>query len=668
LKGSSLMSYPNIPFKSYCWCIGTTSFRTDKLNLKIERQLDLLHAFRKLDENIGAVWEGNNALQERYYDYMRNNGFLTGNAKRKGKDAREKTSGLVDIGLIDNQRELTDVGFELLELSKKGNFKINNEFRIPADSFIYFKQLLKTSVIVDGKVVRPLIILAKVLSEVDYLTLCEFAYLLPLCVDRESTKSIIESIPKIRNHELTIDELIIHTLMSKENYQEAFSLFMSNLVDEDLICTVGMNRKSRKYDKSYFYFYQLLKDVVLHNNSDSIYPLYKASKKINGKAGTLWRKLLFNTSSSKTIAKTPADVLKNCNILKSKDLSDFKMYFFYNMHLFKAKATLNDYRDLNRRYFRITDTVLFEDDKVQFDIIPKYFFKSKSNALLNIAFEISDLLHKNSTMIEISPIFTYSNEPLFSGIRDDYGFNVRTVSEALNVIDDERYRRFNHLIDTKFPDNILLKLLDNFESRNDNEIFLTVTDNADIPTIFEYILGIIWYKVSERKGDILKYMNLSLEANLLPKSHASGGSADIEYYYPQTEYYPEHYLLLEATLAENTNQRRMEMEPVSRHLGEHIIKSGNKNTYCVFASTSLHRNVISDFRNRRTYEYYSDEYETCVNGLKILPLQTSALKGLIKNGKQYSEIYSILDEAYQSSEPIPTWYEKLEQKLISSDC
>lgn len=58
-----------------------------------------------------------------------------------------------------------------------------------------------------------------------------------------------------------------------------------------------------------------------------------------------------------------------------------------------------------------------------------------------------------------------------------------------------------------------------------------VTDNADIPTIFEYVLGILWYKTSERHGKILDYMKLSLDADLLPKTHAAGGEADIVYEY-----------------------------------------------------------------------------------------------------------------------------------------
>lgn len=54
-------------------------------------------------------------------------------------------------------------------------------------------------------------------------------------------------------------------------------------------------------------------------------------------------------------------------------------------------------------------------------------------------------------------------------------------------------------------------------------------------------------------------MKLSLDSNLLPVTHAAGGEADIVYEYPETKDFPRHSLLLEATLADSTNQRRMEM-------------------------------------------------------------------------------------------------------------
>ena len=52
-----------IGFKSYCWAIGTTSYRTDNFNLSIEEQLHLLRQFRELEENKNKKWGNNKKLQ-----------------------------------------------------------------------------------------------------------------------------------------------------------------------------------------------------------------------------------------------------------------------------------------------------------------------------------------------------------------------------------------------------------------------------------------------------------------------------------------------------------------------------------------------------------------------------------------------------------------------------
>ena len=77
-------------------------------------------------------------------------------------------------------------------------------------------------------------------------------------------------------------------------------------------------------------------------------------------------------------------------------------------------------------------------------------------------------------------------------------------------------------------------------------------------------------------------MNLSLEADLLPKTHAGGGEADIVWKYEMTYEYPKHTLLIEATLADGQNQRRMEMVPVSRHLGDYVWHIMKTKHMCVY--------------------------------------------------------------------------------------
>ena len=642
---------PNvIPYKSFCWSLGTTSFRTKNFNKTIEEQLALLDEFWTLEENKGQSWSGNKELQTRYYDFIKTKGFVEGEAGNKPKDAREKTSGLVDIGLIDDGRKLSDVGKALLKISTENDFSSDNQFQIDKDSFIYLKQLLKTYYTIDGRIVRPFLVLLHLLSKFDYLTLDEYTYLLPLCIGENETVEIINGISRLRSNATSIDQIIINRLMGMSNYKTALDYFLENEVTEELVCEIGLNRKSRQYDKSYFKLYQALHRVFVLNDMDNLVSVYDATRDI--KIGKWWRNYLFDTTSEKAISNHPAAHLKTTLFSEVDSETAFRVVFFKIMHLFKAKATLSDYLDLNRRYIKTTDIVLFEDDTIKFDIVPKHFFKTKSEELYKGTFTVSELLYENCDMVEISDCLVVDDSAIVAGINEELGINVTDMQSAREALEDTRYQRLHHLIDTKFTDDKILSLLDCFESRNDDEIRSMVTDNADIPTIFEYVLGILWYKTSERHGKILDYMKLSLDADLLPKTHAAGGEADIVYEYEATDCYPEHTLLLEATLADSTNQRRMEMEPVSRHLGMHLIRTGNMNSYCVFATNYLNINVISDFRSRKTTPFYDpQDYSKSVNGMKIIPLQTSELKKIVSNSKTYKELYPIFEEAFNSTLP-----------------
>lgn len=135
-------------------------------NQKIEEQLSLLNDFWSKDEYKNEKWESNEVIQEAYYDFIKESDFLKEReAPRKAKDARQKTSGIRDIGLITDNRRLTPVGEKLLEISKSGNFSSDNFLQIPKDSYIYFLQLLKTFVSIDKENgVRPFILLSKLLN------------------------------------------------------------------------------------------------------------------------------------------------------------------------------------------------------------------------------------------------------------------------------------------------------------------------------------------------------------------------------------------------------------------------------------------------------------------------------------------------------------------------
>ena len=644
----------SIPYQSFCWVIGTTSFRTAKLNLKIEAQLLLLDEF--YNEVIKkSKWNWNNELQEKYYDFMKNKSFLTGEAKRKDKDAREKTSGLVDIGLITEDRLITDAGRELLKITSSGDFETNNVFNINRDSFIYLKQLLKTSIDVSGSIVRPFIAVVKCLTELEFLSYDEFTYFVPLIRDEESAKQIISDIKLYREGKILPEEIIYKRLMQMENYKLAQEEFITSDVDENLICLVGMNRKSRSYDKPYYKLYENLKKVFLDGKSD-YESLLNSAKNINQKPGTLWRSLLFKTTNIGVVRKNgKSSIHKQCPFMNCKNETELKEVFFKHLHVFKAMATLSDYFDLNRRYFNITDVLIFEDRMIKLDMIPKYYFKEIIDVLYTETFSRDNNLRSDVQLETISEAFKLDISKVYVALSKDLGITIKNPEQATTYVNDERYRRFNTLIDKKFNDSVLIELLNCFEQRDDKRIEELVTDEAAVPTIFEYILGIIWYKVSERQGNILDFMKLSLEANLLPKTHAAGGYADIIYEYEACTSYPKHSLLLEATLADGNNQRRMEMEPVSRHLGDYRIRFNNPFDYSLFVSTYLDDNVVNDFRYRKIIPYKRDN-ET-ITGMKIISMDTDSLKKIIENKVKYKYLYEVFDKYHEMPLETLDWHD-----------
>lgn len=400
---------------------------------------------------------------------------------------------------------------------------------------------------------------------------------------------------------------------------------------------------------------RILKKVFL--DGENIYEsLLNSAKNINQKPGTLWRSLLFKTTNIGVVRKNgKSSIQKQCPFINCKNEIDLKEVFFKYLHVFKAMATLSDYFDLNRRYFNITDTLIFEDRMIKLDMIPKYYFKEIIDVLYTETFSKDNNLRSASSFETISEAFKLDISKVYVALSKDLGITIKSPEQAATYVNDERYRRFNTLIDKKFNDSVLIELLNCFEKRDDKRIEELVTDEAAIPTIFEYILGIIWYKVSERQGNILDFMKLSLEANLLPKTHAAGGYADIIYEYEACTSYPKHSLLLEATLADGNNQRRMEMEPVSRHLGDYRIRFNNPFDYSLFVSTYLDKNVISDFRYRKIIPYTRDE-ET-ITGMKIISMDTDSLKKIIENKIKYKYLYEVFDKYHEMPLETVDWHD-----------
>lgn len=660
----------DIKFQSYCWSLGTTSFRVKDLNFKIERQLQILKEL--WNENQNVRWNGNNSIQEEYYNKMLQKNFITGEANNKPKDARQKTSGLVQIGVIDDNRHITEIGEKIIDIVEQENFKSDNIFNINKDSYLYLKQLLKLQITDNGINVKPFAVLLYFLSELGYLTKDEFTYILPLCTNREYIDIMLENIKKYRNNQKTIEDIIQNKMENMSNYKAAIDFIKGNGVNSiDEFSIIDMGRKGTKYVEPMYNFFEALYRISKKDFDeealDTIINFIKEQTKKNSKVAKYWKDYL--RYSSKMLTEEYLEDIKEIPLFNFKNKTEYTIEFFKVMHTAKWKATLEDYADLNKRYISLSDIVIFEDDKIELDVFPKYFFLNISKEIVNT--EILDKDKYNnfiSTDIELNKIYECLNvnvDEIIYQIQADYPDRVVNKDSIKTFIEDEKLRRFNELIDNKFNENQLVQLFTYIENNDRSAINEYVDWNSDVPTIFEYILGITWYRFSNRSGNILEYMKLSLDANLLPKTHAAGGTADIVYEYNKTNNYPEHKVLLEATLTESTSQRKNEMEPVSRHLMREIQENDNDDTYAVFVANILQEEVLSDFRSRKNYQFRGKN--SVKSGLKIISLSIRDIIKLINIKIQYSKLYKIFDEAYKDTNINDLeWYEKLLKNKINN--
>lgn len=657
-------------FQSYCWNLGTTSFRVQNLNYKIERQLQMLNELWSDRSNI--TWDG--ITQEKYYNIMHKEEFVTGDAQRKDKDARQKTSGLVEIGVIDKERKITEIGYKIIKIIKNNDFESDNIFNIHKDSFIYLKQLLKMQRTDTNMEVKPFIVLIYLLSNLEYLNRDEFTYLLPLCLKNCEAKDMLITIKMLREKEITIEDIIKNRMNSMKNYQEALEFMNNNDIDTlEKFAKVDMNRKSKEYSKDLFEFYKHLLEVsqreLNEDDLNKIIEFIKIQSNKNSKVAKYWKDY-FGYSTKAIFTDEWKEYIKTTRIFNAKDKIEFNTEFFRIMHTAKWKATLEDYADLNRRYFSLTDIILFKDNRVKLDILPRYYFLNIAEELLNTKFlntkEYKEYIEKNIKFEEIYDCLDININDIITQIRVDYPESKISLDNVKDFIQDEREKRFEELIDKRFTKENLIELFRNIENDNRKEVEEYLDCEATIPTILEYVLAIAWYRISNKQGNILDFMKLSLDANLLPKNHAGGGTADIIYHYYRNEIYDEHDLLLEATLTDSTSQRKAEMEPVSRHLIRNKQEYDNETSYAVFVANILNEEVLSDFRGRRNH-WYKGKNDEAKQGLKIIPLSINDIIKILEKNLNYKQLYELFKNAYDDTKTNDLeWYDILIKEPIKN--
>ncbi len=582
------------------------------------------------------VWSNDSELQYKYQELLIQHNLLKTNDNSTGaKNARAKSAPLEDYGLINRkEKKITELGEELLELINQEKFKeFNNFLQIDLISLFFFKATLnyvKDSDKIEGVFLKYL----KVFKSFNGKLSKEYFYLLPTICNFENINDFIEELKKPNFNTLNF---LSNLLYQDEKLKERRKQFFIDIKKNDFSnpeyfkSAKGINA-AHIVIEMYKIFLTIRNKTYNHNTFKDLF-----KSKVNGSTNyfkNLYLKYLFEDKVSITKFNYIGNYKTLIKFIREGTDEEFSNRFFDLIYSSRALNNLEDYYQLNKYYLYLTGIFEFTSDRISIT-------ETVNIILQNTKFEtIIDKISTEKVSINLLDDLLEDTEVK----QELFALGISSVDEIKTYKYNKNKDRLESLLNSKFTkENITEKILPLFKPRKDKEIFNLVSEYATVPTIFEYIVAIVWYYIDNKNIDFILNAGLSLDSNMLPKSHAVGGSSDFEIKYS------DHTLMIEVTLTESTNQRRAEMESVSRHLGNILLNISDeeirKKTYGIFIATFLNKNVLNDFRLRQL-SYWENETDY-IKGMNIIPFDTDDLVYILKSNKMYDELrvdfYNLID-------------------------
>ena len=264
--------------------------------------------------------------------------------------------------------------------------------------------------------------------------------------------------------------------------------------------------------------------------------------------------------------------------------------------------------------------------------------------------------------VPISDIFNYSHTDaleITEKIKNLLG--VSSAADAKLLLQEQKSIDFIEHINSKYPKEKIIELLPLFSDRKkDAQIKKVVNDAASVPTIYEYIIGIAWYYISNKKFDLYNSLNLTLNADFEPVIHAGGGDGDI------VIHYEEIIIMLEVTLMNKQAQKRGEWEPVLRHSLNLKATNEPKETITLFIADELDYNTINIWRAVAAVSLESTNTHTMVDGVIIMPFTNKEMLQFLEQNIYYGDIVSVVKDSFAKVPQITDikWHDEIMSNII----
>ena len=561
------------------------------------------------------------------------------------KRGRTYTNALVKIGLVDEKRKITAVGEALLDGDTKQD-DIEKLFNLSADNIIFLRQLLKLKVYEsEGEnYIYPFRMGIYLLSKFDDIPQKEFCTILSLIragKTDEEYREILDKYKLVKSKNMSFGQYVSRYIQ-EENLEIKFE--EKYRISKEKFEKYFLNRKSKDKIEDYFEFYEISLDFFENRNLEIYKKLEKISKKDSIKKAFGYNKVPFK------FCKTLKEFFEENKetMFEAKNIEEFNKLFYELFRDSKNYDLIFEYNDMTIRTFNLSGIISFENGLVNLSY--KWLSKNIFSEIIGMKKlnneVVKDNFHKNISFSEIFDLSEERIESFIEKLRKEN--NIPKEISIFEYFSNKIDKDFEKKLEERFSNDKVCSILNLFKNReNDEKISKEVTDNAKIPTIFEYMLAIAWHRISNKEFNLKKSLKLSLDGDGFPLSHAPGGDGDI------IAEYSDFDVMLEVTLMDRNTQKRGELEPVIRHTTNLTIKNmeEKKKTYTFFVANELDANVINIFRATSQIQLQSTQNrEKYTNGIKIYSLTIDKIIYLLENNINYKYFLNRVFENYSKIE------------------
>lgn len=631
--------------------MGDTSIRVKQL-VEVNRFI-LKHINEYMKDEI--QWERNTALQEDFYksfieqiakteendgielfsDFKRAKSYSV-TPNKLGLRGRTLTNALLKTGLITPDRMISRVGNAYFNNTLKKSDDLEKILELSADNLVYLRQFLKLRIYSSDSdnyfynFRFALLFLTKYdnVPQQDFLKIVE-------SIRPEQSQDELQNI--INEYQDTYDNkevfesyykrVFAPTLRSQSELNDVKEFFDNNDLSDDNFIKYFNNRDSSKTSLLYKKYVLCLLDFANTQSKDILVEITKLSKDEKIKKAFGEGKIPFKFTKNNSVE----EFLQNniSNPLLSGNGFQIYLQFIFSKH----NDLIKEYSDMCRRAFQVTGLISFDNGLVNLnskwiiapllELLGDKFKLTGDELYNNYELNSDSAWFSDLTTIEILNITHSEIQSLYNALGKKFG--ITDLSQVNKIIIDKREKEYRDFIESHFPISTVLTILKLIKQRDDERVFKLVTENANVPTIYEYILTIAWYHLSQNKNFMIhKTFQVSLDGNKLPLTHRGGGAGDIEIIND------EYALLIEATLMDMNTQKRGELEPVIRHSINFELSNSGSQT--IFIANELDNNVLNIFRASKFIQFNGTLNSGSVDGLSIFALTTDELIQILISG------------------------------------